>query len=83
MFFDQNDLHLTFKFKMAKYMPIIVNFVIGGGHVELLYNQWREKMETVFLLIYRLYISGRKTFIQNQHEHGTELHTWAYIILNE
>ena len=30
-------------------------------------------METVYLLINGLYISEKKTFIQNQHEHGTEL----------
>ena len=35
---------------------IIYNFVIGGGHFKLLYNHWRKKMETVFLLIYGLYI---------------------------
>ena len=35
-------------------------------------------METVFLSIYRLYISGKKTLIQNQHEHDTELHTDIY-----
>ena len=36
---------------LAKYMPIIDNFAIGGGHGEFLYNHWAEKMETVFKLI--------------------------------
>ena len=44
---------------LAKYMPIIDNFVIGGGHFEFSSNHWREKMETVFLLICVLYISGK------------------------
>ena len=35
-------------------------------------------METVFLLIYWLYISEKKTIIQNQHENDTELHTNIY-----
>ena len=59
-------------------MPIIDDFVIGGGHFKFLYNHWRKKMETVFLLIYWLYISRKKTFIQNRHEHDTELHTDVY-----
>ena len=37
---------------LAKYMPIIDNFVIGGGHFAFLYSHWREKMKTVFLVIY-------------------------------
>ena len=38
-------------------------------------------METVFLLIYGFYISGKKTIIQNQHEHDTELHTDIYYFI--
>ena len=41
-------------------MSIIDNFVIGGGHFDFLYNHWIKKMGTVFLLIYGLYISGKK-----------------------
>ena len=40
-------------------MPIIDNFVLGGGHFEFVSNHWRKKMETVFLLIYGLYIIGK------------------------
>ena len=44
---------------LSKYMPIIVNFAIGGGHVAFLYNHWAEKMETVFMFIYGMYIGGK------------------------
>ena len=33
---------------LAKYMPIFYSSVIGGGHLELLSNHWRKKMETIF-----------------------------------
>ena len=45
---------------LIKYMPIIDNFVIGGGHFEFVYNHWRKKMETVVLFIYGLYIGGNE-----------------------
>ena len=35
-------------------------------------------METVFLLIYGLYIGGKKSFIQNQHEHMIKNYTLKY-----
>ena len=41
-------------------MPIIDDFVIGGGHFEFLYNDWRKKWKHFFLLIYGLSISGKK-----------------------
>ena len=44
-------------------MPNIDNFAIGGSHFEFLFNYWRKEMETVFLLIYGLYISGKKLYI--------------------
>ena len=48
-------------------MPIIDNFVIDGGHFESLSNHWKKKMETVFLLIYGLYISINHSFKINMN----------------
>ena len=38
-------------------------------------------METIFLLIYGLYINGKNHSFKNQHESNTELHTDIYYYL--
>ena len=35
---------------LAKYMPIIDNSVIGGGHFEFLSDHWRKKNENSFFV---------------------------------
>ena len=58
-------------------MPIIVNFVLCGGHFEFLSSHWRKKMETVFLLIYGLYIS-EKNHSFKIYVNMTQNYTLAY-----
>ena len=87
------ELSLTFKRAiacvcvsfLAKYMPIIDNFVIGGGHFKFLYNYWREKMETVFFLIYfnLLLVEKKHSFKINMNMTQNYTLTYIHVLENE
>ena len=57
--------------------------IIDGGHVEFLYNHWAEKMETVLLLIYGLYIRWKKHLFKinmNMTQNYTLTYTKTYLL---